>query len=76
VVRYRGQYTHQVAITNQRILNITGGKVTFIAKDYNSAVKKPVTFDGVKFLRRFTLHCTSCPEGLSKSVASVFTTIP
>jgi glycine/D-amino acid oxidase-like deaminating enzyme len=33
VVRYLGQYTHRVAITNQRILDIAGGKVTFIAKD-------------------------------------------
>jgi hypothetical protein len=34
VIRYLGQYTHRVAITNQRILNIADGKVTFIAKDY------------------------------------------
>lgn len=57
VVKYLGQYTHRVAITNQRILNIDLGKVTFIAKDYRDrAVKKPVTLDGVEFLRRFTLH--------------------
>lgn len=57
VVKYLGQYTHRVAITNQRILNIAGGKVTFIAKDYRDrAMKKPVTLDGVEFLRRFTLH--------------------
>ena len=57
VVRYLGQYTHRVAITNQRILNIAHGKVTFMAKDYRDrAIKKPVTLDGVEFLRRFTLH--------------------
>jgi hypothetical protein len=57
VIKYLGQYTHRVAITNQRILNIANGKVTFIAKDYrDGAVKKPVTLDGVEFLRRFTLH--------------------
>jgi len=57
VVEYLGQYTHRVAITNQRILNIAGGKVTFVAKDYRDrAVKKPVTLDGVEFLRRFALH--------------------
>ena len=57
VVKYLGQYTHRVAITNQRILNIAGGKVTFIAKDYRDrAVKKPLTLDGVEFLRRFTMH--------------------
>jgi hypothetical protein len=57
VVKYLGQYTHRVAITNQRILNIADGKVTFMAKDYrDGAVNKPVTLDGVEFLRRFTLH--------------------
>lgn len=57
VIKYLGQYTHRVAITNQRILNIADGKVTFVAKDYRDrAIKKPVTLDGVEFLRRFTLH--------------------
>lgn len=57
VVKYLGQYTHRVAITNQRILNIADGKVTFVAKDYRDrAIKKPVTIDGIEFLRRFTLH--------------------
>lgn len=57
VVKYLGQYTHRIAITNQRILNIEGGKVTFIAKDYrDSAAKKPVKLDGIEFLRRFTMH--------------------
>lgn len=57
VVKYLGQYTHRVAITNQRIINIADGKVTFIAKDYrDNAIKKPVTLDGVEFLRRFTMH--------------------
>ena len=57
VVKYLGQYTHRVAITNQRILNMAGGKVTFMAKDYrDNAIKKPVTLGGVEFLRRFSLH--------------------
>lgn len=57
VIKYLGQYTHRVAITNQRIIRIADGKVTFIAKDYRDrAIKKPVTLDGIEFLRRFTLH--------------------
>ena len=57
VVKYLGQYTHRIAITNQRILNIAGDKVTFIAKDYrDNAVKKTLTLDGIEFLRRFTMH--------------------
>jgi len=43
VVKYLGQYTHRVAITNQRILNITGQSVTFLHKDYgDGALQKPV----------------------------------
>ena len=57
VVKYLGQYTHRVAITNQRILDIAEGKVTFIAKDYRDrTIKKTVTLDGVEFLHRFTMH--------------------
>ncbi|MFA7101356.1 MAG: transposase, partial [Bacilli bacterium] len=44
-------------ILNQRIINIKNGKVTFIAKDYRDrAIKKPVSLDGMEFLRRFTMH--------------------
>ena len=57
VIRYLGQYTHRIAITNQRILNITKTHVKFIAKDYrDNAQKKPVTLEGVEFLRRFCTH--------------------
>lgn len=42
---------------NQRILNITDTRVTFLAKDYRDvAAQKPVTLDGTEFLRRFTMH--------------------
>jgi hypothetical protein len=57
VIRYLGQYTHRVAITNQRILDVGKKQVTFIAKDYrDKAQKKPVSLDGVEFLRRFCMH--------------------
>lgn len=57
VIRYLGQYTHRVAITNHRILNISNKEVTFIAKDYrDKAQKKPVSLNGVEFLRRFCMH--------------------
>lgn len=65
VVRYLGQYTHRVAISNNRILNISDSHVTFIAKDYNDrAIKKPVTLTGVEFLRRFCQHIL--PKGFVK----------
>jgi hypothetical protein len=57
VIRYLGQYTHRVAITNQRIIDIDEKTVTFLHKDYtDGARQKPITMDGVEFLRRFCLH--------------------
>jgi hypothetical protein len=57
VVKYLGQYTHRVAITNQRIINIDDNGVTFMHKDYTDGAKqKPITLSGVEFLRRFCLH--------------------
>jgi len=57
VIRYLGQYTHRVAISNDRILRITNTHVTFMAKDYrDQAIKKPVTLSGLEFLRRFCRH--------------------
>lgn len=57
VVKYLGQYTHRVAITNHRIINIDDNDVTFMHKDYaDGARQKPVTLSGVEFLRRFCLH--------------------
>jgi hypothetical protein len=57
VIRYLGQYTHRVAITNQRIVDICSQKVTFMHKDYSDGARqKPITLDGVEFLRRFCMH--------------------
>ncbi len=57
VIRYLGQYTHRVAISNDRILAISDTHVTFMAKDYrDKAQKKPVSLTGVEFLHRFCQH--------------------
>ncbi len=57
VIQYLGQYTHRVAISNDRILAMSDTHVTFIAKDYrDKAKKKPVSLTGVEFLHRFCLH--------------------
>lgn len=57
VVKYLGQYTHRVAITNNRILSIDEHTVTFLHKDYaDKARQKPITLSGVEFLRRFCMH--------------------
>jgi hypothetical protein len=57
VFRYLGNYTHRVAISNHRIVNIADGQVTFRVKDYADGCKKKLlTLDAVEFLRRFLLH--------------------
>ena len=57
VIRYLGQYTHRVAISNDRIMGINETHVTFVAKDYRErAQKKPAVMTGVEFLHRFCLH--------------------
>ena len=57
VFKYLGRYTHRVAISNQRILDIAHGKVTFSLRDYaQGARRRRMTLDAVEFLRRFLLH--------------------
>lgn len=57
VLRYLARYTHRVAISNQRILAIADGEVTFRWKDYAHANrKKKMTLPACEFLRRFFLH--------------------
>ncbi len=57
VFRYLGRYTHRVAISNHRIVDITDGRVSFTVKDYkDGARKKTMTLASVEFLRRFLLH--------------------
>lgn len=57
VIKYLGQYTHRIAISNDRILEISRTQVTFIAKDYRDhAQRKPVRLTGVEFLHRFCQH--------------------
>lgn len=57
VLHYLARYTHRVAISNQRILNVADGKVTFRWKDYAHGNKqRKMTLTAEKFLRRFLLH--------------------
>jgi hypothetical protein len=57
IVKYLGQYSHRVAISNHRILNINDSGVTFFYKDYRDKSRvKPTTLSGVEFLRRFCMH--------------------
>ena len=65
VLEYLGRYTHRVAISNNRIVSMENGKVTFTYKDRkcNNEVKN-MTLDVHEFIRRFLLHVL--PEGFMK----------
>ena len=57
VIEYLGRYTHRVAISNERILKIEEGKVTFKWRDYKDGNKmKEMTVSIEEFIRRFMLH--------------------
>ena len=57
VLKYLARYTHRVAISNQRLVALSEGEVTFRWKDYaaGNAVKE-MTLDLREFTRRFLLH--------------------
>ena len=57
VLRYLGRYTHRVAISNHRLLNVDGDSVTFRWKDYAHGNKqRKMTLTAMEFLRRFVQH--------------------
>ena len=57
VLQYLSRYTHRVAISNQRILKVEDGKVSFLWRDYADGDKEKVmTLEVSEFIRRFLLH--------------------
>lgn len=57
VLDYLGRYTHRVAISNDRLVRLEDGKVTFRWKDYRQRNKqKLMTLKAEEFIRRFLLH--------------------
>ena len=57
VLKYLARYTHRVAISNQRLVSIEDGKVSFLWKDYaHGNQQRTMTLDAVEFIRRFLLH--------------------
>jgi Putative transposase/Transposase zinc-binding domain len=57
VVDYVGRYTHRIAISNQRILDIENGHVKFTWRDYRDHNQpKIMTLSADEFIRRFLLH--------------------
>jgi len=57
VLDYVGRYTHRVAISNNRLLDVEAGQVSFRYKDYrNQGQQKTMTLSAEEFIRRFLLH--------------------
>jgi putative transposase/transposase-like zinc-binding protein len=65
VLDYVGRYTHRVAISNNRLLDIAEDKVTFRYKDYrHDSRQKTMTLEAEEFIRRFLLHVL--PDGFQR----------
>jgi hypothetical protein len=57
VLKYLARYTHRVAISNHRLINLEGDQVEFLWKDYaDEGKQKTMKLKAVEFLRRFLLH--------------------
>ena len=65
VLDYVGRYTHRVAISNHRLLDIENDQVRFEWKDYRQGgVVKVMTLTAEEFIRRFLLHVL--PNGFQR----------
>ena len=65
VVEYLGRYTHRVAISNNRILRLENGQVSFKWRDYRDGSRwKVMTLSAEEFIRRFLMHIL--PTGFMK----------
>ena len=65
VINYLGRYTHRVAISNNRLIDIEGGFVTFRWRDYSDGNKqKTMSIAADEFIRRFLMHVL--PSGFRK----------
>jgi hypothetical protein len=57
VLDYLGRYTHRVAISNDRILDLSGGMVTFAYRDRaQDDRRRTMILAAEEFIRRFLLH--------------------
>lgn len=57
VLDYLGRYTHRIAISNHRLLNMDNGRVSFNYRDYkDDNAQKIMTIEADEFIRRFLLH--------------------
>lgn len=65
IIKYLGNYTHRVAISNHRLLEHKDGQVSFSYKNYRRAgLKSVMTISEKEFIRRFLQHIL--PSGFCK----------
>ena len=65
VLAYVARYTHRVAISNNRLVDIDQGKVRFRWKDYRDGNRqKTMSLAADEFIRRFLLHVL--PDGFQR----------
>lgn len=65
VLKYVARYTHRIAISNSRLLDISDGQVQFRWKDYRDNNRhKTMTLGADEFIRRFLLHVL--PDGFQR----------
>jgi hypothetical protein len=65
VLDYLGRYTHRVALSNNRILQVQAGEVTLSYRDRNDGDRtKIMTLEAQEFIRRFLLHVI--PQGFMR----------
>jgi predicted Zn-ribbon and HTH transcriptional regulator len=65
VLDYLGRYTHRVALSNERILSVQNGQVTFTYRDRKDKDRlKSMTLDAQEFIHRFLLHVL--PDGFMR----------
>lgn len=67
VLDYLGRYTHRVALSNERLLDVKDGQVTFQWKDYRwkgREKSRVMTLESDEFIRRFLIHVL--PRGFQR----------
>lgn len=65
VLDYLGRYTHRVALSNDRILQVENGKVILSYRDRKDGDRKRIlTLEAQEFIRRFLLHVL--PDGFMR----------
>ena len=64
IIQYLARYSHRVAITNRRIVDVDKHRISFKYKDYRDGGKKVLSLTPSQFVHRFLLHVL--PKGFAK----------